>query len=110
MSETNVVTNTTPEPPVYHAMSEFLPQLLQEIQQIPKEYWPNLLQIIRLFRESVNGDKPASVLLEKQAIEITPAQQYEALSQLIQSWVDEGDEQEQTETAEYLRQVLNENC
>lgn len=109
MSETNVITNTTPEPPFPHAMSEFLPQLLQEIQQTPKEYWPNLLQIIRLFRESVNGDKPASALLEKQAIEITPAQQYEALSKLIQSWVDEGDEEEQTETAEYLRQVLDEN-
>ncbi|HIK12793.1 MAG TPA: hypothetical protein IGS52_21470 [Oscillatoriaceae cyanobacterium M33_DOE_052] len=107
MSETNVITNTPPEPPVSHALSGLLPQLLQEIQQTPKEYWPNLLQIIRLFRESVNGDKPASAPLDQQAIEMTPAQQYEALSQLIQSWVDEGDEQEQTETAEYLRQVLD---
>jgi len=28
-------------------------QLVREIHEIPKEYWPNLLQLIRLFRESV---------------------------------------------------------
>jgi hypothetical protein len=28
-------------------------ELNQEIHEIPKEYWPNLLQILRLFRESV---------------------------------------------------------
>jgi hypothetical protein len=28
-------------------------QILQEIRNTPKEYLPNLLQIIRLFRESV---------------------------------------------------------
>jgi hypothetical protein len=33
-------------------------QIVKEIHDIPKEYWPNLLQIIRLFRESVTL-KPA---------------------------------------------------
>ncbi|HEX9001941.1 MAG TPA: hypothetical protein VGB07_18680 [Blastocatellia bacterium] len=33
-------------------------QLQQEINQTPQEYLPNLLQIVRLFRESV-GLKPA---------------------------------------------------
>lgn len=28
-------------------------QLVREINETPKEYWPNLLQLIRLFRESV---------------------------------------------------------
>lgn len=28
-------------------------QLLDEISELPKEYLPNLLQIVRLFRESV---------------------------------------------------------
>jgi len=28
-------------------------QLVREIHEMPKEYWPNLLQLIRLFRESV---------------------------------------------------------
>lgn len=28
-------------------------QLVREIRDTPKEYWPNLLQLVRLFRESV---------------------------------------------------------
>ena len=27
--------------------------LVREIRQMPREYWPNLLQLIRLFRQSV---------------------------------------------------------
>ena len=105
MSKTNVVTNTTPEPPVSHALSEFLPQFLQEIQQIPKEYWPNLLQIIRLFRESVNGENLAKNFTDMS--EEDRIKRNQAVIELINSWVEEGDEQEQTETAEYLRQVLD---
>ena len=33
-------------------------QLIGEIRETPTEYWPNLLQLIRLFRESVTL-KPA---------------------------------------------------
>ena len=33
-------------------------QLVREIHETPKEYWPNLLQLVRLFRESVTL-KPA---------------------------------------------------
>jgi hypothetical protein len=40
---------------------------------------------------------------------IDPLQQHEALSKLLQSWVDDGDEQEQTETAEVLRKALEES-
>ena len=28
-------------------------QLMREIHETPREYWPNLLRLIRLFRESV---------------------------------------------------------
>ena len=28
-------------------------QIIREIHSIPNEYWPNLLEIVRLFRESV---------------------------------------------------------
>jgi len=34
--------------------------LVREIRQMPREYWPNLLQLIRLFRESVTL-KPAEM-------------------------------------------------
>ncbi|MEG5065592.1 hypothetical protein QUB33_18390 [Microcoleus sp. B3-A4] len=40
---------------------------------------------------------------------IDSLQQHEALSKLLQSWIDDGDEQEQTETAEVLRKALEEN-
>jgi hypothetical protein len=35
-------------------------QIIQEIRNTPKEYLPNLLQIIRLFRESITL-KPAEL-------------------------------------------------
>ncbi|MEO1792118.1 MAG: hypothetical protein AAFR25_07835 [Cyanobacteria bacterium J06629_19] len=33
--------------------TEILQQTIQEVQQMPQEYLPSLLQIIRIFRESV---------------------------------------------------------
>ncbi|HIC94304.1 MAG TPA: hypothetical protein EYP09_08660 [Anaerolineae bacterium] len=33
--------------------STYQAQIIREIQAIPEEYLPNLLQIVRLFRESV---------------------------------------------------------
>jgi hypothetical protein len=38
--------------------STYEDQLVREIHETPREYWPNLLQLIRLFRESVTL-KPA---------------------------------------------------
>lgn len=31
----------------------FEEQIAREVRETPKEYWPNLLQLIRLFRDSV---------------------------------------------------------
>ncbi|CAG0928880.1 hypothetical protein TFLX_01120 [Thermoflexales bacterium] len=39
--------------------STYEKQLVREIEATPKEYWPNLLQLIRLFRETVEL-KPAA--------------------------------------------------
>jgi len=39
-------------------ISTYEKQLVREIHETPAEYWPNLLQLIRLFRESVTL-KPA---------------------------------------------------
>jgi len=39
-------------------------QIVREIHEVPREYWPNLLQIIRLFRESV-ALKPADASLRQ---------------------------------------------
>lgn len=40
-------------------VSAYEKQLVREIRETPAEYWPNLLQLIRLFRESVTL-KPAA--------------------------------------------------
>jgi hypothetical protein len=39
-------------------VSTYEEQLVREIHETPREYWPNLLQLVRLFRESVTL-KPA---------------------------------------------------
>jgi len=39
-------------------------QIIREIHSIPDEYWPNLLEIVRLFRESVTL-KPAELSFRK---------------------------------------------
>ncbi len=77
-------------------------QLLEEIQTTPKEYWSNLLQIMRLFRESVTKNSQLPDTSEEENHRLT--QQHIALNELTQQWIEEGDEQEQTETWEYLKQ------
>ena len=91
--------------------AEFV-ELLQEIQETPREYWPNLLEMIKLFKETVTM-KPRvsdiSVSVQDKIDKFDPVKQHKSLSKLLQSWIDEGDEQEQTETAEYLRKALDED-
>ncbi len=91
-----------------------LAKLILEIQQTPEEYLPNLLQIVRLFRESVTlKPAPSDISEQKAATETLEAnrlaQQHKALKELTRLWIEEGDEQEQTETWEYLRQALDED-
>ncbi|MEA5598547.1 hypothetical protein [Rivularia sp. UHCC 0363] len=82
-------------------------ELLEEIQTTPREYWCNLLQIMRLFRESVTKNSQLSDTNVEEKNLLT--QQHIALSELTQQWIEEGDESEQTETWEYLKQKLDEN-
>jgi hypothetical protein len=105
MSEQNVVEE--------RRLSEPIAELLREIQQIPREYWPYLLQMMRLFRETVTM-KPLSSNMPIETV--TPEmpreeriQKNQAAIELLQSWEEEGDEQEQTETWEYLRKALDED-
>lgn len=46
MNDLDFVADSTP-------MKTILEETIQEIEQTPQEYLPNLLQIIRLFRKSV---------------------------------------------------------
>lgn len=142
ISESPTTAASGPEPRIGNEMVDFL----SVIQQTPREYWPNLLKMMRLFLETVTvkpglseatetpenvdftklseernitrnqamtrmllaGRKEGNEDNEKPEI-IDPLQQHEALNKLLQSWVDDGDEEEQTETAEVLRKALEEN-
>ncbi|MFB8791456.1 MAG: hypothetical protein U7123_22115 [Potamolinea sp.] len=116
MSEQNLssVANTSTTESESTHDNNLLAKLILEIQQTPAEYLPNLLQIVRLFRESVTI-KPVALDASEQntaseTLEVNRlAQQHKALKELTRQWIEEGDEQEQTETWEYLRQALDED-
>jgi len=116
MSEQDLsnVTNTASTESDSTQDNHLLAKLILEIQQTPEEYLPNLLQIVRLFRESVTlKPAPSDISEQKAATETLEAnrlaQQHKALKELTRLWIEEGDEQEQTETWEYLRQALDED-
>lgn len=95
-------------------ISQPIVELLQEIMQTPREYWPNLLKTIRLFRETVS-ELPKAPTAPVESVDITKLSKEERIKRnqgaidLINSWVEEGDEQEQTETAEFLLKALDED-
>ncbi|MEG4147406.1 hypothetical protein [Microcoleus sp. Pol12B5] len=121
-SESQGTVKSAPETPTFEdqesdrPLSQPIAEFLRVIQQTPREYWPNLLQMMRLFMETVTV-KP--VLSEEiptpEKIDITKLSLEERIQRnkgaidLINSWIEEGDEQEQTETAEYLRKALDED-
>ena len=58
----------------------------QEIQQIPSAQWNNLLELLKIFRQSVNPPQPLNPPIVNQA----------ALD-LLRSWREEGNEDKHTE-------------
>jgi tripartite-type tricarboxylate transporter receptor subunit TctC len=83
--------------------------LLLEVENIPDEQIPQLLQIIRLFRqsqmtnqESVDNWEKAMVQLEK-SDPIQRKRQQQKLKQLFQSWNELNEEQDQKETWEIIK-------
>jgi len=79
-----------------------------DFTKLSKEESINIKRIQAESRVWLAGRKEGNEDNEKPEI-IDSLQQHEALSKLLQSWVDDGDEQEQTETAEVLRKALEEN-
>jgi lipoprotein NlpI len=110
MTEQSIVTSESDSNKRKTGKDVAITEVLQELQQTPREYWGNLVQIIRLFRESVTLKAELSKTSKQQAQEADKlTQQHEALSKLTKEWIEEGDELEQTETWEYLRQALDED-
>lgn len=101
-----------------HASSELTPSLtnwrddlLLEVEQIPDEQIPELLQIIRLFRqhqmmnqELGNNWQKAMIQLEK-SDPIQRKKQQQKFKQLFQSWNELDEEQDQKETWEIIKSI-----
>jgi hypothetical protein len=86
--------------PASESASPQLESLIQEIQQTPPAQWAHLLEILRIFRQSVTVSPPPDTTS-------TPINQ--AAIDLLRSWREEGDEAEQRETWEFLQQALDED-
>lgn len=93
------------------SLADLRDDLLLEVEKIPDEQIPQLLQIIRLFRQSkmtsqeyVDNWKKAMERLEK-SDPIQRKQQQQKLKQLFQSWNELDEEQEQKETWEIIKSM-----
>lgn len=93
--------------------TDSLEQIKSEIEQIPQEYLPKLLQMIRLFQEIVVMKQESSAYAQAIAFSKLPEEERkkrnQAAIELLNSWVEEGDEQEQKETWEILQKALDES-
>ena len=97
---------TTPESAIKSQEISII-EILTEIQSTPKEYWPNLLQMLRLFRESVTLGKTKKPQTSEKLDNVAILEkQRQALTVLTQEWLEYGDEKEQKETLEYLQKIF----
>ncbi|BAZ13546.1 hypothetical protein NIES4071_53850 [Calothrix sp. NIES-4071] len=103
MSEQSVVKNQPENETKLSSADVSIIDILKEMQQVPREYWFNLLKIIKLYRESVTQTVGSKQTQDTERL----VEQHRALSELNKQWIEEGDEKEQTETWEYLRQNLD---
>lgn len=92
----------------------YFSEILQEIQGIPREYWSNLLQILRAFREVTNPSTEISISnVKNELLEIDPSEQMkknQAALELLRRWEeDSDDEQEQKEAWEILSKAFDIN-
>lgn len=85
--------------------------LLLEIEQTPKEYLPELLQFVRLFRQTVTMKQTSLNQWENAINEInysdTVKQQEKKknIKELFESWNELDEEQEQQETLEIIESI-----
>jgi hypothetical protein len=85
-----------PSTPLNATIVPSIETLIQEIQQTPSDQWAHLLEILRVFRQSVSPE-PQSPPVNQAAID------------LLRSWREDDDEEEQRETWEFLKQALDED-
>lgn len=93
----------------------YFTDLFNEIRLIPQEYWANLLQILRSFREVTNpgSEIPINNNVTNDILNIDPSEQMkknQAARELLRSWrEDEDDVENQKETWEILSTAFDIN-
>jgi hypothetical protein len=105
MSQTTVIKeNSGSENEVNSEIS--IVDILSEIQAIPQEYWPNLLQIIHSFRTAITS---ISVTINAPNKQEDQAKKNQKAIELLRLWRDTEDTLDQEEIWEILRQALEVN-
>jgi hypothetical protein len=85
--------------------------LLLEIEHTPEEYIPELLQIVRLFRQSVTMKQTSLKNWENAINEINESDAIKKehrktnIKRLFESWNESDDQQEQQETLEIIESM-----
>lgn len=89
----------------------YFTDILSEIQLIPQEYWANLLQILRSFREVTNKSTKHSVhnLTSETENDNTSEKvnTNEGALELLRRWREEDDVEDQKETWEILSKAFD---
>ena len=77
--------------------------LLHEIEATPREYWADLLDILRQFRRKIPSTNPSVVNAEQ-------AQKNQAAIDLLDSWLDDNEDASEHQQAwEFLKTALDED-
>jgi len=79
-----------------------LTSLLAEIEATPKEYWAELLDTLRQFRQKLPTE--AHPIIDKEQ-----AKKNQAAIDLMDSWLNEDDPAEHQETWDFLKKALDED-
>ena len=83
--------------------------LLSEIEQTPEEYIPELLNIVRLFRQSAIADQSSTNAWDNAIAKLKKSEQNQEkpkkIQQLFQSWAELDDEKEQQETLKIIESI-----
>lgn len=86
--------------------------MIVAIAQIPQEHWGNLLQMIKLFQDSVSPKPEKAIAPLEASLNMSKEERHrknQALLALMLHWEEHGDEKEHTETWDYLQKALEEN-
>jgi len=76
--------------------------LLQEIEATPKEYWTELLDTLRQFRQKLPPSTPTVINAEQ-------ARKNQAAIDLMNSWIENDDAAEHKEALDFLEKALDED-